>query len=292
MSERTETAMHISRVSILANAFLSVFKLIAGILGRSGAMISDAVHSFSDVFRTIIVMIGMYFAGREADETHPYGHDRFESVASVVLSAILIITAYGIGRTGVQAIMNGAQNTPVPGMIALVAAIVSILVKEAMFHYTKAGAKKIKSDALMADAWHHRSDSLSSFGSLIGIGGAMLGYKILDPIASLVICLFILKAAYEILISAVDKMVDKAVDEETMEQIRSIILEEPGVLAIDDIKTRKFGSGFYVDIEIAADGSQTLTEAHDIAEAVHDRLEEEMSDIMHVMVHVNPVHEP
>ncbi len=292
MSERTETAMHISRVSILANAFLSVFKLIAGILGRSGAMISDAVHSFSDVFSTIIVMIGMYFSGREADETHPYGHDRFESVASVVLSAILIITAYGIGRTGVQAIMNGAQNTPVPGMIALVAAIVSILVKEAMFHYTKAGAKKIKSDALMADAWHHRSDSLSSFGSLIGIGGAMLGYKILDPIASLVICLFILKAAYEILISAVDKMVDKAVDEETMEQIRSIILEEPGVLAIDDIKTRKFGSGFYVDIEIAADGSQTLTEAHDIAEAVHDRLEEEMSDIMHVMVHVNPVHEP
>ena len=284
--------MHISRVSILANAFLSVFKLIAGILGRSGAMISDAVHSFSDVFSTIIVMIGMYFSGREADETHPYGHDRFESVASVVLSAILIITAYGIGRTGVQAIMNGAQNTPVPGMIALVAAIVSILVKEAMFHYTKAGAKKIKSDALMADAWHHRSDSLSSFGSLIGIGGAMLGYKILDPIASLVICLFILKAAYEILISAVDKMVDKAVDEETMEQIRSIILEEPGVLAIDDIKTRKFGSGFYVDIEIAADGSQTLTEAHDIAEAVHDRLEEEMSDIMHVMVHVNPVHEP
>ena len=292
MSERTETAMHISRVSILANAFLSVFKLIAGILGRSGAMISDAVHSFSDVFSTIIVMIGMYFSGREADETHPYGHDRFESVASVVLSAILIITAYGIGRTGVQAIMNGAQNTPVPGMIALVAAIVSILVKEAMFHYTKAGAKKIKSDALMADAWHHRSDSLSSIGSLIGIGGAMLGYKILDPIASLVICLFILKAAYEILISAVDKMVDKAVDEETMEQIRSIILEEPGVLAIDDIKTRKFGSGFYVDIEIAADGSQTLTEAHDIAEAVHDRLEEEMSDIMHVMVHVNPVHEP
>ena len=187
--------------------------------------------------------------------------------------------------------MNGAENTPVPGMIALVAAIVSILVKEAMFHYTKAGAKKIKSDALMADAWHHRSDSLSSFGSLIGIGGAMLGYKILDPIASLVICLFILKAAYEILISAVHKMVYKAVDEETMEQIRSIILEEPGVLAIDDIKTRKFGSGFYVDIEIAADGSQTLTEAHDIAEAVHDRLEEEMSDIMHVMVHVNPVHE-
>ncbi len=284
--------MHISRVSILANAFLSVFKLIAGILGRSGAMISDAVHSFSDVFSTIIVMIGMYFSGREADETHPYGHDRFESVASVVLSAILIITAYGIGRTGVQAIMNGAQNTPVPGMIALVAAIVSILVKEAMFHYTKAGAKKIKSDALMADAWHHRSDALSSIGSLIGIGGAMLGYKILDPIASLVICLFILKAAYEILISAVDKMVDKAVDEETMEQIRSIILEEPGVLAIDDIKTRKFGSGFYVDIEIAADGSQTLTEAHDIAEAVHDRLEEEMSAIMHVMVHVNPVHEP
>ena len=288
MSERTETAMRISKISIMTDIFLSAFKLFAGIFGRSGAMISDAVHSLSDVFSTIIVMIGVRFSGKKADDSHPYGHDRFESIASVVLSAILIITGLGIGYAGIQALMGGDAQTPAPGPIALSAAIVSIIVKETMFRYTKAGAKRVKSDALMADAWHHRSDALSSVGSLIGIGGAMLGWRFLDPLASIVICLFILKAAIEILLSAFDKMVDSAVDQSTLDQIRAIIMEEPGVRDIDLIKTRKFGNGFYVDVEISADADLSLSKSHDIAHAVHDRLEEEMSDIMHVMVHVNP----
>ena len=288
MSERTETAMHISKISIMTDIILSAFKLFAGIFGRSGAMVSDAVHSLSDVFSTIIVMIGVRFSGKKADESHPYGHDRFESIASVILSAILIITGLGIGYAGIQALREGSAQAPAPGPIALAAAIMSIMVKETMFRYTRAGAKRVKSDALMADAWHHRSDALSSVGSLIGIGGAMLGWRFLDPLASIVICLFILKAAMEILFSAFDKMVDSAVDEDTLSQIKTIIMEEPGVRTIDLIKTRKFGNGFYVDVEISADADQSLSQAHDIAHAVHDRLEEEMSDLIHVMIHVNP----
>ena len=291
MSERTKTVMHISRVSILTDTFLSGFKLFAGIFGHSGAMVSDAVHSLSDVFSTIIVMIGVRFSGKKADDSHPYGHDRFESIASIILSAILIITGLGIGYSGLQSILNGSQSLPAPGPIALAAAILSILIKESMYHYTKAGAKRVKSDALMADAWHHRSDALSSVGSLIGIGGSMLGYRFLDPLASIVICIFILKAAIEILMSAFDKMVDSAVDQETLDKIESIILEEPGVRSIDLIKTRKFGSGCYVDVEISADAHQSLAEAHDIAHSVHDRLEDEISDIIHVMIHVNPYYQ-
>ena len=280
--------MHISKISIMTDIFLSAFKLFAGIFGRSGAMVSDAVHSLSDVFSTIIVMIGVRFSGKKADDSHPYGHDRFESIASVVLSAILIITGLGIGYAGIQALRDGSAQTVSPGPIALAAAILSIIVKESMFRYTRAGARKVKSDALMADAWHHRSDALSSVGSLIGIGGAMLGWHFLDPLASIVICLFILKAALEILFSAFDKMVDSSVDEETLSQIRNIIMEEPGVRTIDLIKTRKFGNGFYVDVEISADADQSLSEAHDIAHAVHDRLEDELSDLIHVMIHINP----
>lgn len=284
-----KTAMRISFVSIAGNTILSLFKLLAGLLAHSGAMISDAIHSASDVFSTIVVIIGVKISGKESDKEHPYGHERLECVAAIILATILAITGLGIGWSALEKIMEGNfEHLVIPGMLALVAAIVSIVVKEAMFWYTRAGAKKIDSGALMADAWHHRSDALSSVGALIGIGGARLGFPILDPVASLIICVFIEKAALDIFMDAVDKMVDKACDEKTEEEMRQCVLNQQGVLGIDLLQTRTFGNKIYVDVEICADGNSTLNEAHAIAESVHDKIETEFPKVKHIMVHVNP----
>ena len=176
-----KTAMHVSAVSITANLGLTVFKLLAGVVAHSGAMISDAIHSASDVFSTIVVIIGIRISRKASDKNHPYGHERLECVAAIVLSTILAFTGLGIGYTAVRQIAGGDYaGLAVPGRFALVAALVSILVKEAMYQYTRVCARRIDSSALMADAWHHRSDALSSVGALIGIGGARLGFPILD----------------------------------------------------------------------------------------------------------------
>lgn len=290
MEQEKKTAMRVSAVTIVWNVILSIFKLIAGIVGHSGAMISDAVHSASDVFSTIIVILGINIASRQSDDDHQYGHDRLECVAAILLAVVLFATGIGIGIGGINKIITGTTGKDeIPGMIALLAAVASILVKESMFWYTRSAAKKINSGALMADAWHHRSDALSSIGALIGIGGARLGFPVLDPIASVIICVFIVKAAYDIFKDAIDKMVDKSCDEETEEKMRRLIEEQQGVLKVDVLRTRLFGAKMYVDIEIAADGDITLREGHEIAQVVHDKVEEEIPLVKHCMVHVNPL---
>lgn len=282
-------AMKVSWVSVAVNLILSAGKLLAGIFANSGAMISDAVHSASDVLSTFIVMIGVNIASKQADEHHRYGHERFESVASVTLALILLETGLLIGWKGLKTIFSGSyDDLAAPGALALVAAVVSIVVKEWMYWYTRAAAKKIGSDALMADAWHHRSDSLSSIGALVGIAFAMGGFPIMDSVASVVICLFIVKAAVDIFRDAVDKMVDRSCDQETLEQMTALILAQPGVLGLDLLQTRLFGAKIYVDAEIAVQADLSLQKAHAIAEAVHDRMEEEFPMVKHCMVHVNP----
>lgn len=284
-----KTAMRVSTVSIVANLVLTVFKLLAGVIAHSGAMISDAIHSASDVFSTIVVIIGIRISRKASDKNHPYGHERLECVAAIVLATILAFTGLGIGYTALKQIVGGDYaGLTVPGRFALVAAAVSILMKEAMYQYTRICAKRIDSSALMADAWHHRSDALSSVGALIGIGGARLGFPILDPVASVVICVFIEKAAYEIFMDAVDKMVDKACDEETEQALSRCAMEQAGVLGVDMLHTRVFGNKIYVDIEIRADGDETLRQAHAIAECVHDSIEKTFPKVKHIMVHVNP----
>ena len=284
-----KTAMRISLVSIVSNVILSLLKVLAGVVAHSGAMISDAIHSASDVFSTIVVVIGVKISGKESDKEHPYGHERMECVAAIILATILVITGLGIGWSAVTKIAGGHYDRlEVPGMLALAAAILSIVVKEAMFWYTRAGAKRIDSGALMADAWHHRSDSLSSVGALIGIGGARLGFPILDPVASVVICIFIEKAALDIFMDAVNKMVDKACDEETEAKMQECVMAQEGGLGVDLLRTRTFGNRVYVDSEISADGDKTLREAHTIAENVHDSVEIEFPKVKHIMVHVNP----
>ncbi len=284
-----QTAMRVSTVSIVANCVLTVFKLLAGVIAHSGAMISDAIHSASDVFSTVVVIIGIRISRRASDKDHPYGHERLECVAAIVLATILAFTGLGIGYAAVKKIAGGDYaGLAVPGRLALVAAVVSILVKEAMYQYTRICAKRIDSSALMADAWHHRSDALSSVGALIGIGGARLGFPIADPVASVVICVFIEKAAYDIFMDAVDKMVDKACDEETEKELTQCALEQEGVLGVDLLHTRVFGNKIYVDIEICADGEETLRQAHAVAERVHNSIEKNFPRVKHIMVHVNP----
>ena len=282
-------AMRVSTISIVVNLILSLVKLLAGIIASSGAMVSDAVHSASDVFSTVIVMIGVQVSGKKSDKDHQYGHERLECVASIVLAVILCITGCGIGINGIRTIAGGNYaELVIPGRLALAAAILSIIVKEWMFWYTRKAAKKINSGALMADAWHHRSDSLSSVGALFGIFGSRMGYPVLDSVASVVISIFIIKAAYDIFKDAVDKMVDKACDDETISQMRQVIQSQNGVLGIDVLRTRLFGNKIYVDIEIAADGRKTLNETHAVAECVHHAIEQHFPDVKHCMVHVNP----
>lgn len=289
MDNFQKIATKVSFVSITGNIFLSVFKFLAGIIAHSGAMISDAIHSGSDVISSIIVIIGVHMASKDSDKEHPYGHERLECVVAIILSTVLLFTGLAIGFSAVKTIYTKTYITlPTPGVLALAAALISIVTKELMYWYTRYYAKKIDSSALLADAWHHRSDSLSSIGALIGIGGAMMGYAILDSVASLVICIFIAKAAYDIFMDAVDKMVDHACDDSTEEALRQCALQTQGVLGIDLLRTRVFGNKIYVDMEICADGNGTLTESHAIAEQVHDRIETQFPKVKHIMVHVNP----
>ncbi|MCH5269242.1 MAG: cation transporter [Lachnospiraceae bacterium] len=284
-----KTAMRVSIVSILVNIVLALGKFAAGILASSGAMISDAVHSASDVFSTLVVIIGIRLSGKKADAEHPYGHERMECVAAIVLAVVLAITGLEIGADGMRKILGGRYDElAVPGILALAAAVVSILVKEWMYWYTRFHAKKINSAALMADAWHHRSDSLSSMGAFIGILGARMGFPVMDSLASVAICILILKAAYDIFKDAIDKMVDKACDTDMEERLRELAASQQGVMGVDSLRTRAFGNRIYVDVEIIADGNLTLYESHAIAERVHDEIEAHFKEVKHIMVHVNP----
>ena len=283
----TKTANRVSVVTMIMNIILAAFKFAAGVFGHSNALISDAVHSVSDVFSTIMVLFGINMAAKKSDADHPYGHERIECIFSIILSVTLFLTAFAICRSALNTIIN---KIPVekPGISALVAALVSIAVKEWMYHYTKRAAKKINSSAMLADAWHHRSDALSSVGALVGVGGAMLGFPILEPIATLLISVMIGKAAFDIFMDSVNSLVDRSCSEEEIEQLRSTIMEIPGVKGIDELRTRRFGAKTYVDVEISENGDMSLYDAHLIAEEVHRKVEQHFPDVKHCMVHVNP----
>ncbi len=280
---------NLSLVSLIGNVILFGFKLFAGIAGNSGAMISDAIHSLSDVFTTLIALIGVNVSKRDADHSHPYGHERLECVAALALGIVLFVTGIGVGKAGLENIFSGNYETlTIPGTIALAAAIISILGKEAMYRYARYYAKLINSAAFMADAWHHRSDALSSVGSLIGIVGAMLGFPVMDSVASVVICIFIVKAAYDISKDAFAKMLDTSCGEDYEKKLTEVILAQEEVLGVDMLRTRMFGNRVYIDLEISMDGDKSLREAHDVAERLHKSVEQRFSDVKHIMIHVNP----
>ena len=288
MKNNEKIAIKVSVISIILNCLLTLIKFISGVISKSSAMISDSVHSLSDVLSTFVVIIGVKISNKKADSDHPYGHERIECVSAIILSGMLFIIGALIGINGIKNVTN-SSNLVMPGVLALIASIISIISKEAMYQFTIRVSKKINSAALKADAWHHRSDALSSIGSFIGILGSRLGFKIFDPLASVIISLCIIKVSIDIFKDAIDKMVDKSCDKEVIDKVISVIEKNESVKNIDDIKTRQFGNKAYVDVEISVDENLLLKDAHKIAEEIHDSVENEINIVKHCMVHVNPV---
>lgn len=286
--EAEKIALSVSNWSILSNILLTGLKLLAGFIANSAAMISDAIHTASDVLSTLVVIVSVKIANKKSDSDHQYGHERFESLGSLILAIMLLATGLAIGWGGVKTLWKPSNSLTVPGTLALYAAILSIIVKEVMYWYTIVAAKKINSTALKADAWHHRSDALSSIGALLGIGAAQLGYPLGDPVASLLICLCIIKTAWDIGKDAVEKLTDKSCDPETVKAMCSVAAAQKGVIAVKELKTRLFGTKAYTDITIACDGNLTLHDAHHIGEKVHLAIERNFPQVKHCNVHVDP----
>ncbi|NMA96172.1 MAG: cation transporter [Clostridiales bacterium] len=275
-----------ARVAIVVNIMLCIFKIGAGILGKSKAMLADGIHTLSDVLATSVALVGLRIASKDADEDHQYGHERYEPLFAKIISTILIITGFFIGYGGIRSLIEG--NTEAPGMVALVAALVSVAVKEGLYWNTIRAAKRIDSISLEADAWHHRSDALSSIGTFVGILLARLGLKFFDPIAAVLVSLLILKLGVEFWIKASAGLVDTAAPDKVVKKIEGLTMGVEGVLAINSLKTRVFGNRLYVDIDIAVDGEITVIEGHRVATSVHDIIENDISEIKHCMVHVDP----
>ena len=289
MESTNAIIIRLSAIGIIGNILLSAFKFVAGIVGNSSAMISDAVHSTSDIVATVVAYFGAKFGHMKNDESHPYGHERIECIFTLFLGLILLGTGLFIGYEAIVKIVSGTYGEE-PEMIAVVAAVVSIITKELMFHYTMHYAKILRSDSFKADAWHHRSDALSSIAALVGIALAMSGFPIMDPIASIIICLFIIKLSIGIMLDSINKTVDRSCDEDVIDCMKDTIMRVDGVRSVDLINTRLFGNRIYVDLEISVDCSISVEDGHRIAENVHLTLEREFPDVKHVMVHVNPFH--
>lgn len=286
---REQTTMRVSFVSIGGNLFLCILKLLAGIFGRSGALISDAIHSAADAIDTIIVIIGIKMASKEPDARHPYGHERMECVAAVILSIVLGSIGIGIGYAGLEKILSGNYEIlGVPSSLALFAALFSIGIKEALYWYMRTSAKKIQSDALMAIAWHNRADALSSLGSFVGIIGARAGFPIFDPLVSVIICLFVIKAALSIFIKAINKMVDRACDPKTEEAIKEAAASYSSCLSTGKLRTRLFGDKIYAELSIYLPGSMSLAESHEISLELKQFIEEKFENVKECRVFAVP----
>ncbi|HBJ1650803.1 cation diffusion facilitator family transporter [Clostridium botulinum] len=287
-NERLKIGYRVSIVTIIGNVILSIIKIGIGIIASSKAMIADGVHSLSDVFSTIGVIIGLKLSSKKADKEHPYGHEKFESLTSVFLGIMLVLVSLGIGFSGIKNLIYGNYSTP--GSLAIFAAVISIVSKEAMYWYTLKYAEKINSTSLKADAWHHRSDSFSSIGALIGIIGARMGFPMLDPAIALVISIIIIKVSYDILKQSINQLMDTSIGDDAIKKMNAAIHSIDGVKNIDNLKTRFHASKIYVDVEISVESDISVEEGHKIAMNVHNIIEKN-KDVKHCMVHVNPFRE-
>lgn len=283
----------LSAVGIAGNCLLAALKLCAGVLGSSAAMISDGVHSLSDIFGTAIAFVGSRMSLKEADKKHPYGHDRFACVAAIALGMILLLTGFKIGSSGIQHILFGSyEDSERPTLLALAVAGIAVLSKEFLFRYVRHYAKKINSAAFMADAWHHRSDAVASAGAMLGIGGAMLGVPVLESIACVGICCCILKAALDILKDALDKMLDTACDEDFEKAISEYICNAYGVSSLKMLRTRRFGNKVYADAEICVSSSMNIETVHTLVSNLQSAIEAQYPEIKSIMIYSGPTTAP
>ena len=284
--ENYKLGIRASWITIIINIILAVSKIVAGILGSSNAMVADGVHTLSDILTTFVVLMGLKISSKEADDEHPYGHEKYESVFAKILSVLLLLTCIFIGYKSITILING--DIKIPKSISLITAFLSIIVKEGMYWYTIKIARKIKSISMEADAWHHRSDAFSSVGTFVGVLGARLGFPALDPIAGIIVSMLVIKVGGDLYIKSVKELVDESASKEMLKIIKEKTKSIDGVRGIKDLKTRVFGNKIYVDIEIFVDSNISVKIGHDIAEKVHDRLEAEISDIKHCMIHIEP----
>ena len=276
------------------NVLLLAFKFVAGIMGHSAAMVADAVHSFSDFVTDIIVLAFVHISGKPKDKSHDYGHGKYETLAMTFVATVLLVVAAGIIYGGVMKIVswtNGEQLSA-PGMLALLAALVSVVMKEGIFHYTMVKARKLNSQALEANAWHHRSDALSSIGTAIGIGGAIfLGQRwtVLDPLASVIVGLFIAKVSVDLLLGGIGDLMEQSLPDEVEQEILQLAGSVSGVEEPHDLRTRRIGNHYAIELHILMDGSISLCEAHDKASEVEELLRRQYGKETHVAVHVEPI---
>ncbi len=291
--EREKEIYRVTLVGSLVNLLLMALKFVAGIVGRSGAMLADAVHSLSDFLTDIVVLVFVGISARPQDESHDYGHGKFETVATMLIGLALAAAAVGIivsGATKLAAWLQG-DALPAPGRVALWAALVSIATKELLYRYTAFRGRRLHSPALTANAWHHRSDALSSVGAAVGIGGAILlgdRWTVLDPLASIVVGALLAKVALDLLKPSLGELTDQSLPDAAEAEIRRILLSEPGVSEPHNLKTRRIGSRVAIEVHIRLDGNLPLREAHETASRLEKKLREHFGGDAHIMIHMEP----
>lgn len=292
-SSREKGIYKVTIVGSIVNFLLLVFKFFAGIAGHSAAMLADAVHSLSDFITDIVVIVFVRIAGKPEDKGHDYGHGKYETLATAIIGLLLLCVGFGIfwnGASSIYTFLRGGQLES-PGVVALVAALVSIVSKEILYQYTVIQGKKLNSQAVIANAWHHRSDALSSIGTAIGIGGAILlgdHWRVLDPVAAVVVSFFIMKVSVRLLIPCVDELLEKSLPEDVEKEIEQTVLSFPGVSQPHHLRTRRIGNYYAIELHVRMDGKITLEEAHSTATAIESKLKEMFGKGTHVGIHVEP----
>lgn len=292
-SSREKGIYKVTIVGSIVNFLLLVFKFFAGIAGHSAAMLADAVHSLSDFITDIVVIVFVRIAGKPEDKGHDYGHGKYETLATAIIGLLLLCVGFGIfwnGASSIYTFLRGGQLES-PGVVALVAALVSIVSKEILYQYTVIQGKKLNSQAVIANAWHHRSDALSSIGTAIGIGGAILlgdHWRVLDPVAAVIVSFFIMKVSVRLLIPCVDELLEKSLPEDVEKEIEQTVLSFPGVSQPHHLRTRRIGNYYAIELHVRMDGKITLEEAHSTATAIENKLKEMFGKGTHVGIHVEP----
>ena len=293
-SYREKEIYKVTIIGAIGNLSLLIFKFIAGFLSNSAAMIADAVHSLSDFLTDIVVMIFVRISSKDEDENHHYGHGKFETLATVIIGIVLVAVGFGIMKNGITSIIEVTKGNTIksPGIIALVAALVSIIVKEILYRYTVIMGKKLDSPSVIANAWHHRSDAFSSIGTTLGIGGAIiLGNKwtILDPIAAVVVSFFILKVAYQLTKAGLDELLEKSLPKEIEKKIIDILLSFDEISSPHHLRTRRIGKSYSIEVHIRMDGAMSLYDAHQITVEIEKKLKEGLHKDIFINIHMEPV---
>lgn len=294
MDAREREIYRVTLIGSAVNAVLIVLKFIAGIVGKSSAMIADAVHSLSDFITDVIVLVFVKIAGKPRDKGHDYGHGKFETFATMIIGLLLSLAGVGLLANGIDLVIKSCNGHTLerPTMLALVIAVVSILSKEWLYRFTAAKGREVNSQAVVANAWHHRSDAISSAGTLVGVAGAMFlgdSWRILDPVAAIVVSLFIIKSGYDIMKPSVNELLESSLPEAQETEIRQLVLGVPGIISVHNLRTRRIGNGIAVDMHAKMDGSISLTEAHSRASAAEKAIRERFGTNAIINIHMEPV---